>query len=231
MLNLYPIDNSLPENTYLDYCFKAMKELHNSLDWICFHKEDMDEDDIQVYERNFIISLASILSQMKGFKLPGKINGEVAKSIDALAPQEVKEQYLELKRKQTPGYNPKSCYIFPDFLIHENHSPEKETWTCENQHIIIEAKTSCNININSFFLDFFKLNLYLSYLHFENAIYLIVRTPISKIEEYLLEYEKQNKYLCEDKLDNLYFFVQEQIDVEPKIYRITNKLIRNNCYH
>ena len=223
MLKLYSFDNPLPENTYLYYCFEAMKDLHNSLDWFCFHKEDMDEDDVQVYERNFIISLVSMLSKKNGFTLPGKINGEVAKSLDALAPQEVKEQYKELKRRQTPSYNPKSCYIFPDFLIHENHSPEKETWTRENQHIIIEAKTSCNVNRDSFFLDFFKLNLYLSYLHFDNAIYLIVRTPISKIKKYLLEYEKQIKFLSEDRLDNLYFFVQEQIDEEPKIYKITNK--------
>ena len=223
MLKLYSFDNPLPENTDLYYCFEAMKDLHNSLDWFCFHKEDMDEDDVQVYERNFIISLVSMLSKKNGFTLPGKINGEVAKSLDALAPQEVKEQYKELKRRQTPSYNPKSCYIFPDFLIHENHSPEKETWTRENQHIIIEAKTSCNVNRDSFFLDFFKLNLYLSYLHFDNAIYLIVRTPISKIKKYLLEYEKQIKFLSEDRLDNLYFFVQEQIDEEPKIYKITNK--------
>lgn len=223
MHRLEKFNDQFPENSYLFFCHEAMKELFNSLDWICFHKEDMDEDDIQVYERNFVISLASMLSKKDGFKLPGKINGEVAKSLDALAPQDVKDQYLELKRRQTPDYNPKSCYIFPDFLIHENHSPEKETWTRENQHIIIEAKTSCNVNINSFFLDFYKLNLYLSYLHFENAIYLIVRTPISKIEEYLLEYEKQIKYFCEDNLDNLYFFVQEKIDEEPKIFKITNK--------
>lgn len=223
MLKLYPFEKPLPESTYLYYCFEAMKDLHNSIDWFCFHKEDMDEDDVQVYERNFIISLVSMLSKKNGFNLPGKINGEVAKSLDAMAPQDVKDQYLELKRKQTSGYNPQSCYIFPDFLIHENHSPEKETWTRENQHIIIEAKTCCNVNVDSFFLDFFKLNLYLSYLHFENAIYLIVRTPISKIEKYLLEYEKRIKYLCEDKLENLYFFVQEQIDEEPKIYKITYK--------
>ena len=191
MLKLYSFDNPLPENTYLYYCFEAMKDLHNSLDWFCFHKEDMDEDDVQVYERNFIISLVSMLSKKNGFTLPGKINGEVAKSLDALAPQEVKEQYKELKRRQTPSYNPKSCYIFPDFLIHENHSPEKETWTRENQHIIIEAKTSCDVNIDSFFLDFFKLNLYLSYLHFENAIYLIVRTPISKIEKVIVSGPKR----------------------------------------
>ena len=223
MLILHPFENPLPENTYLYYCFEAMKDLHNSLDWICFHKEDMDEDDVQVYERNFIISLVSMLSKKEGFILPGKINGEVAKSLDALAPRDAKEQYIELKRQQTPGYNPKSCYIFPDFLIHENQSPDKNTWTSTNQHIIIEAKTSCIININSFFLDLFKLNLYLSYLHFEKAIYLIVQTPVSRINNYLLEYEKQNKYICEEKLDNLYFFIQEHIDDEPKIYKMTKQ--------
>ena len=223
MYRLEQFNEQFPKNSYLFFCHEAMKELFNSLDWVCFHKEDMDEDDIHVYERNYIISLACMLSKMEGLELPGKINGEVAKSLDALAPQDVKEEYLELKRRQTPDYNPKSCYIFPDLLIHENHSPERETWTRENQHVIIEAKTSCIGNINSFFLDFYKLNLYLSYLHFENAIYLIVRTPISTINKYLSEYEKQINYFSENILDNLYFFVQEQIDEEPKIFRITNK--------
>ena len=182
MIQLQQIRENLPDNSYLFYCFEAMKDLHKSLDWVCFHVEDMDDDDIQVYERNFIISLTTMLSK-KGFTLPGLINGEVAKSLDAFAPTEVKDKYLKLKRSQKQDYNPKSCYVFPDFLIHESHSSEKDFWNIDNQHIIIEAKTNVITNKNAFFLDLFKLNAYLSYLHFENVIYLIVQTPISKITE------------------------------------------------
>lgn len=219
MIKLKEYKEPLPDNTYLYYCFEAMGELHKSLDWICFHKEDMDEDDVQVYERNFIISLTSKLSK-KGFRLPGMINGEVAKSLDALAPVEIKSQYIEIKRHHKPNYNPKSCYIFPDFLIHENHSSDKDTWTPDNQHIIIEAKTNNIVDEHAFYLDLFKLNSYLSYLHFENAIYLILQTPISKINEYLIKYENKVGFLSE-RINDLYFFVQEQIDAEPKIYKIS----------
>lgn len=221
MLKLKEYTKTFPSNTYLYYCFEAMKELHNSLDWICFHKEDMDDDDVQVYERNFIISLTTKLSE-KGLKLPGMINGEVAKSLDAMAPREIKEKYKELKRIHKHSYNPKSCYVFPDFLIHESNSPDKETWTFENQHIIIEAKTNNIVENYAFYLDFFKLNTYLSYLNFENAIYLIVQTPISKINKYLIEYENDVGFLSQ-RIDNLYFFIQDKIDNEPKIYKISNK--------
>lgn len=219
MIQLQPIHEKLPDNSYLYYCFEAMKELHKSLDWICFHEEDMDDDDIQVYERNFIISLTSQLSE-KGYRLPGIINGEVAKSMDALAPVEIKNQYIELKKHYKPNYNPKSCYVFPDFLIHESHSSDKDKWTEDKQHIIIEAKTSNIVDKYAFYLDLFKLNTYLSHLHFANAIYLIVRTPISKINNYLVNYEDDVKFFS-DKIDNLFFFVQENLKNEPKIYKLT----------
>ncbi len=218
MIRLQQIQEKLPDNSYLFYCFEAMKELQKSLDWVCFHVEDMDDDDIQVYERNFIISLTTMLSR-KGFTLPGLVNGEVVKSLDAFAPEEIRNKYITLKRSQKQDYYPKSCYVFPDFLIHENHSSKKGSWTENNQHIIIEAKTSYITNENAFSLDLFKLNAYLSYLHFENAIYLIVQTPISKINKYLLDYLNQVKFLSE-RISNLYFFIQEKIDDEPKIYKI-----------
>lgn len=225
MIKLIDINDPLPDNTYLYYCYEAMKTLHDSLDRVCFHKEDMDEDDVQVYERNFIISFVSMLSGKEGFRLPGIINGEIAKSIDAMAPLEIKEKYLELKRRQKANYNPKSCCIFPDFLIHESHSPERTTWTRDNQHIIIESKTNYIKDRYLFFLDFFKINLYLSFLNFDKAIYLIVQTPKSKIEEYLFEYEKNEKlcFLCEERFDDLYFFIQEKIESEPQIYKITKE--------
>lgn len=218
MIQLQQIQEKLPDNSYLFYCFEAMMELKKSLDWVCFHVEDMDDDDIQVYERNFIISLTTMLSK-NGFTLPGLINGEVAKSLDAFAPIEIKNKYLTLKRSLKQDYTPKSCYVFPDFLIHESHSSKKDSWTVNNQHIIIEAKTNYITNNKAFFLDLFKLNAYLSYLHFENAIYLIVQTPISKINKYLLEYMQQVEFLS-DRISNLYFFIQERIDDEPKIYKI-----------
>ena len=198
-----------------------MKELQRSLDWICFHEEDMDDDDIQVYERNFIISLTAKLSE-NDFTLPGLINGEVAKSLD-WASSDVKEKYKNIKKKIKPDYNPSSYYVFPDFLIHESHSSESNNLTQENQHVVIEAKTSLIKNKVAFFLDFFKLNYYLRELNFETAIYLLVRTPLSSITEYVAEYEKTIDYLCEERFNRMYFFIQEKLDNEPKIYKIVNE--------
>ena len=220
MTKLQEFEESLPNDSYLYYCFEAMKDLYKSLDWVCFHKENMDDDDVQVYERNYIISLASMLSK-KGLELPGLINGEVAKSLDTTS-RETKEKYIELKRKQNPSYEPRSCYVFPDFLIHKSHSPNQDAWTIDNQHIIIEAKTAQIKDKYSFFGDYFKLNFYLDELHFEYAIYIIVQTPFSDICKYLSEYEDEIDFLSSERFSRMFFFIQEKIDCEPKIYRIIN---------
>ena len=223
MLKLKEYTDSFHDNTYLYYCFEAMKELHKSLDWICFHEEDMDDDDIQVYERNYIISLTTMLSR-KGLTLPGLINGEVAKSLDA-GSSKAKEEYVKIKRMKNQEYSPNSCYVFPDFLIHESHSKEQDTWTKENQHIIIEAKTKHIGDEQPFYLDFFKLNFYLKELNFESAIYIIVRTSVSDIQKYLSKYETGVDYLSNEAFDNLFFFVQENLKSEPKIYKLIRELL------
>ncbi len=218
-MKLSIIKEQLPANSYLYYCFEAMKDLYGSLNWIYINKDEMDGDDVQVYERNFIISLVYKLSK-QGLTLPGLINGEVAKSLDA-ASLEAKKEYLKIKRMRKSDYNPNSYYVFPDFLIHESHSSEEDTWTQQKQHIIIEAKTTYINSAYLFFLDFFKLNFYLGELNYENAVYIIVGTPISIINKYLSMYESQINYLKDNRLDSLFFFIQEQIDNEPQIYKLT----------
>lgn len=224
MIELLEYNESLPNNSYLEYCFNAMKDLSDSIDWICFHEKDMDEDDIQVYERNYIISLTAKLAERKyesnqKVSIPGLINGEVIKSLSACS-QNAKDEYVKIKRMKNKEYSAGSYYVFPDFLIHESHSEDNNTWTPENQHIIIEAKTRQINDAYSFFMDFFKLNFYIHELHFKNAIYMIVRTPISQIEEYLKQYVEEVDYLHDEDLDKLLFFIQETLDSKPKIYKI-----------
>lgn len=86
---------------------------------------------------------------------------------------------------------------------------------------IIEAKTAYIDSSYPFFLDFFKLNFYLGELNYENAVYIIVGTPIPIINKYLSMYESQINYLKDNRLDSLFFFIQEQIDNEPQIYKLT----------
>lgn len=221
MLELKKFNEQLPPNSYLSCFHEAMKELFNYPNWICIPQEDMDDEDIQVYERNYIISLVNTLSKV-GLKLPGIINGEVIKSLDA-ASDEVRNEYKRIKKDHDNKYSSNSCYVFPDLLIHEDHSLKKETWTTDNQHIIIEAKTSEIKDSYRFFLDFFKLNFYLHELHYENAVYLLLKTSVEKINRMLEQYMNKKYYQCDECFERLYFFVQEQIDKEPEIYKITNK--------
>ena len=225
MLEIQEIEkNRFPKKTHLYYCYQAMLDLYKSIKWVCFREDALNDDNVQIYERNYIISLTSMLCK-KSPKVSGIINGEVAKSLDS-GSDEFKKEYVKIKKKINPKVEP-SNYIFPDFLIHESHSTERAEWTNEKQHIIIEAKTKILSDKKMFFLDFLKLNFYLGELNFENAIYIIVRTPLSTIKEYLSKYEKEVKYLHAERLESMYFFIQETLESEPKIYSITSKKTNN----
>lgn len=224
MILLTVFNEKLSCNPYLDYCFQAMNDLYKSSEWICFQEENMDDQDIQLYERNFIISLTTMLEKRRckfdeDCSVSGLINGEIAKSLHEIS-KKAKDEYVKIKRKKKKDFSPSSCYVFPDFLIHESHSKDQNTWTTENQHIIIEAKTKHIDNAYSFFLDFLKLNFYLHELHFESAIYMIIRTSVSEIQDYLSKYEDEVDYLFDEAFNRLYFFVQEKIENEPIIYTI-----------
>lgn len=225
MLEIQEIEkNQFPKKSYLYYCYQAMLDLYESIKWVCFHEDALNDDNVQIYERNYIISLTSMLCK-KCPKVSGIINGEVAKRLDS-GSTKFKEEYIKIKKKMKPRVEP-SNYVFPDFLIHESHSTEKTEWTRDKQHIIIEAKTKKICDKKMFFLDFLKLNFYLGELNFDNAIYIIVQTPLSAIKNYLKKYEKEVKYLHEKRLESMFFFIQETLECEPKIYRITCKKTNN----
>lgn len=227
--HLMPImEDAIVDKPYVAICFDAMKEISLSLEMICNLKKDGNEvegDLSQIYERNYIISLAVLLAQkqmkLDTIGLTGFINGEVAKQL-SLAGTFIKDKYIEIRKNIDRHYkgNKKEIFVLPDLLIHESHSYEKKYLDERYQHVVIEAKTNRIKRKELFHLDLLKLNYYLETLHYADAIYVILGTPVDIIDTYLGEYINNVKYYTEEKKGNLYFFIQEKLKSEPSIFLI-----------
>lgn len=210
------------DKNYVYFCFNAMKMISDSMSWVMnFKDDDSNVDDIsRIYERNYIITFVSKLSEA-GFSKLDLIGGEVAKSFDVGLNQNYAKLYAKIKRGMNPNYNRTPSIVFPDFLIHKSHG--KESINRSNQHFIIEAKTNVIEKKEYFYLDFLKLNFYLENLNYDNAAYLIINNKKSDIQSYLNGYTDELTYYYKGICENLYFFIQEEYNSEPQIYVLTNQ--------
>ena len=121
--HLMPImEDAIVDKPYVAICFDAMKEISLSLEMICNLKKDGNEvegDLSQIYERNYIISLAVLLAQkqmkLDTIGLTGFINGEVAKQL-SLAGTFIKDKYIEIRKNIDRHYkgNKKEIFVLPD---------------------------------------------------------------------------------------------------------------------
>ena len=221
-------EGQIKRSIYLSSCFKAMKEIHNSPQTICNYKKvniEVDGDEAQIYERNYIITLTIELVRLschQNSPIPdGIINGEVLKKL-SLSCSSVQKKYVKIRKALNSNYkgNKKEKYVLPDFLIHESHSIEERKMDDKHQHLAMEAKTKEIRRKELFFLDFLKLNYYLDTLNFADVVYLIVGTPIKTIDEYIGKYLKEVKYISAKASKHLYLFIQDKLESEPVIYKL-----------
>ena len=219
-------------NSYLRKAFKTICEINNHVQCICElrDKDEMiDGSSFQIYERNYIINLASRLSSKR--KTKEYINGEVAKMLhltqDAqkwnIPDKRYLQKYVEIKKEIDKKYvGEEQIHVFPDFLIHDSNSFIPEKMNRETQHLIMEAKTTkiTNTKKKYFWLDFLKLNFYIEKLKFDNAVYFILGTPLSFINTYVQTYMDKMVLTCGDEINRLFFIVQETLKSTPKLYQI-----------
>lgn len=213
-------DNDVRNKPYVFHCFNSMKEISKSMYLVKTIKDDDDVDGniVQIYERNYIITMVSTLCK-EGCLISGMMSGEVAKSL-CIEGCSISETYAEIKKKINTAYESTPKYVYPDFLIHENHN--SQDINTSKQHFIVEAKTSPIQRKELFYLDFLKLNYYIEYLHYENAGYLIVNNKEADIQNYLDSYMEDVGFKCKDIFHKMFFFIQEEIDSAPQLYRLVN---------
>lgn len=235
---LEPISPDIDKaNSYLRIAYETICNIHSDENYVCeldvFDGDGDDDNKYKIYERNYIISLASKFSENKlrlsCENLPGYVNGEVAKKlkINEFDNKSYLEKYIQIKRFKKASYKDREqIHVFPDFLIHDFNSFNLDSMNEKTQHLIMEAKTTKITKENEylFFLDFLKLNFYLDKLRFDNAIYLLLGTPISDISDYVQDYLSNIGLICKNKLDRLYFIVQEKIKSKPQLFILEKKL-------
>ena len=225
--------NSEMVNSYLRKAFKTIKEIQRCAGCICSFKDKDDEidgTDYQIYERNFIINLASKLPNRR--KTKEFINGEVAKKLNMHDDNQAQNnqdkrylnKYIEIKKKINIKYvGDDNIYVFPDFLIHDSNSFEPENMNRDTQHLIMEAKTTKITGSKKmyFWIDFLKLNFYIEKLKFDNALFFILGTPLKIINTYIQNYmDDENVVNCGDDINRIFFIVQEKIESDPKLFTI-----------
>lgn len=207
-------------------CFDAMKQLKYTPEVI----EDTDVTTPSIQERNYILSLVYKIGvgdardchveeqkddgifhlNTSGFF----VNGETTKYISLDNPV-VKKTCEDLEFAITE----KGIQVIPDLVIHNSHNP-KSAENKKNQVLVIEAKTTRTLGRFAFMKDFFKLNAYMAELQFQKAVYLIVNTNESKVDDMIEEYINSKYFLFEHRHESLFFFIQESIDSEPKVYKL-----------
>ena len=75
-----------------------------------------------------------------------------------------------------------------------------------------------------FWFDFLKLNFYIEKLKFDNAVYFILGTPLSRINTYIQNYmDDENVVSCGDAINRLFFIVQETINSKPGLFVVKRK--------
>lgn len=207
-------------NKYLILCYDIMRTIQKDHDAVICKEDAGNLNDI--YERNYIITFAYLMGRNAGESklLSNKfVNGELKKDI-------VLDSQNDDYKTKAKIY-PKRNYYCPDFVIHTSHGNNGKY---EGQHLIMEAKTTSKLQQKEFEWDLFKLNLYVEYLDFDIAVYLIVNTSIAEVSSMVDKYN-QKGFWCSSKLCGLnrrrnnkeyhiYFLIQESVDKSPKIFEL-----------
>lgn len=219
-------------NMYLQKVYEAICDIHGHIECICYYKDEDDEidgSDFQIYERNYIINIASRFSNSNTEKL--LISGEVAKKLhltqDAQQRNDEDKRYLfkyiDIRKRMNNKYVVRDqIHVFPDFLIHDNLNFDIGKMSRKTQHLILEAKTAPITTAKElyFSLDFLKLNFYIEKLQFDNAVYFMLGTKMKDINVFIQNYMDNEQLSCGDEINRLFFIIQETLKSDPKLYQI-----------
>lgn len=211
------IDTFENETEYVKKCFTAMRMLAANPNLVA---NTVDKNS-PILERNYILSMvynmgkADCLCEDTFFQFDATsyfVGGETIKHI---SPNDLK---MEQTRKAL-NFSLKENKIeaIPDLVIHNSHNPKSGN-SDEGQFLILEAKTTRRLGEHYYMRDLFKLNLYMSRLHFQNAISLVINKPAIIIDDYIGTYNQKDYYWFSDAKSKLRLFIQES-DV-PEMYKL-----------
>lgn len=211
------IDSIENESEFVKKCFTAMRMLAANRNLVA---NNVDENS-PILERNYILSMvynmgkADCLREDTFFQFdatPYYVGGETIKRI---SPNDLKME--QTGKALNFSLKDNKIEAIPDLVIHNSHNP-KSGDSDEGQFLVLEAKTTRRLGEHYYMRDIFKLNLYLSRLHFQNAISLVINKPPKIIDDYIGTYKQKDYYLFSEAKSKLRFFIQEN-DV-PEMYKL-----------
>lgn len=208
---------------YEKACFDAMKSIAQNMRTVT----NTEDSESPVGERNYVLSL---VYEMGKKQTPN----EEASQDDTIRFGQSDlfvggETYKRMRVDDDINYtchdlgiaiNNPNFEIVPDLVIHNSHNPEFGE-TGVGQYLVLEAKTTKRLGMYAFMRDFFKLNLYLTKLHFEKAIYLIINSSIERVDELIEEYINKKYYLFAH--GQMFFYIQQDKECEPIVYRFCRR--------
>ena len=211
MIQLLPIDLCVIDSTFAKACFQIMKYLQE-------HKYLVFTEEGEVSEQNYMISFAYLL----GCELKDKehlYGGELKKILSVCH----NEKIIALAKRIKRSCNDDIVKAKPDFVIHK--CLEREKLHPVHQCFIVETKTSKGLSQDDFSWDIFKLHGYISQLNYKDAVYIIINSDKSivenKLNKYIDEYVVDlNSWLEEAKKGRLLFFIQKDKDSVPETFQV-----------
>ena len=210
----------LEKGTYAFLCYSAMCSLAKQ--W--YLVTDSENGEAPVLERNYVLSLVFQLGKMStnnpDFGTNVFPSGENNKHLQADL-NEIRDTYKELYEKELRS----PFEIIPDLVIHTSHNAKARN--SKGQYVAIEAKTTKDLGRTAFMRDLFKLNMYLSSLYYKIVIYLIVNTKLKKIMHLVKKYFEEKYYISRENLNSILFFIQEDKDSSPNVYKLSDSYINN----
>ncbi|MBP3843486.1 MAG: hypothetical protein J6E29_07625 [Prevotella sp.] len=211
------IDSYENESTYVKSCFSAMRTIAANPDFVA----DSFEKKSYILERNYILTMVYLMGKADCLRedtdivfgsQPYLVGGENDKHVPILDETERKTG-KELHFADRGN----KIIVIPDLVIHSSHSPIAGN-TGEGQYLALEAKTSKRLGQTYFNRDYFKLNLYLDGLHFQNVVYLVINKSASTIDDFIGSYITNRYYQYFDVKSKLRLFIQEKDT--PEMYKL-----------
>lgn len=150
-----------------------MNDIHKDMDIV-------QNDDGTINEQNYMISFAYLLGVKLG-EIDYKVGGELKKKI-VIDNEKVKE-LIEKLRKTSDDNDLAEVNVKPDFVIHRSLS--RDGMNDESQRLIIEAKTTRQLDQAHFNWDLYKLSAYINQLEYKVGIYIIVNEDKKQVETLL----------------------------------------------
>ncbi len=214
---LEKIDTFENESIYIQRCFTAMRMLAANSNIV----RNTEDGKFPILERNYILSMVYQMGKSNclredtelGFDSGSYfVNGETNKYISISNKKiEMDCEYFRISIKE------KRIEVIPDLVIHNSHSP-KSRKTGDGQFLILEAKTTKRLGSYYFMRDFFKLNLYIAGLRFDNAVCLVINKSANTLDSYIGTYKEEKHYLCDTLKSKLRLFIQDN-DI-PEMYKL-----------